>query len=429
MFNRLKAIFSSKPAITDPYEHFVVEFVEECKRQGRRLTSYDHQERSFVLNDREDSHGTVYLENCFREWMDRNAKGRSELLTRFVRSTADLINEVSLADLQEQLMPGIRSRVLISDMLIRNWSSDGPDDTSEEIASKPFCNDVASVLLLDRSDTLKPLQRSDLVRANISFDAAMTVAMDNLRAKTRQPDFEPLDGGELFFCSNLEDHQSGLLLLIPGKDFQFPPLDGDPVALAPSRNRFFVTGSRNRLGLKVLLQFAEAAREEAHYCSATLLIWRNGSWEEFAFQSGTPEAERQRDIDIRERGLDYQNQKNLLDQLHERRKQDVFTSPFEVFQPTGQLKPAFSVTFLPSSAIGALLPVAERISLIDQVVDPSTGLAKEEPRDRVVVAWSDTLAIAGHLFEPVPHLYPPRYRALGFPDAYIWQKLKAKAFA
>ena len=28
-------------------------------------------------------------------------------------------------------------------------------------------------------------------------------------------------------------------------------------------------------------------------------------------------------------------------------------------------------------------------------------------------------------FEPVPHLYPPRLRALAFPDAESWARLKA----
>jgi hypothetical protein len=43
MFNRLTSLFRPKSAITDPYEQFVVAFIEECKRQGRKPTSYDHQ--------------------------------------------------------------------------------------------------------------------------------------------------------------------------------------------------------------------------------------------------------------------------------------------------------------------------------------------------------------------------------------------------
>jgi hypothetical protein len=42
-------------------------------------------------------------------------------------------------------------------------------------------------------------------------------------------------------------------------------------------------------------------------------------------------------------------------------------------------------------------------------------MATEKAREIVRVAWLDAIAVAGHLFERVPNLYPPRYRAAGFP--------------
>jgi len=40
------------------------------------------------------------------------------------------------------------------------------------------------------------------------------------------------------------------------------------------------------------------------------------------------------------------------------------------------------------------------------------------------VGWSDAMSVAGHLFEPVPNLYPPRYRNIGFPGTDVWAKLR-----
>jgi hypothetical protein len=54
MFNLLRSLFRPKPAIADPYEQFVVAFIEECERQGRKLKSYDHQARSFAFGDRKE---------------------------------------------------------------------------------------------------------------------------------------------------------------------------------------------------------------------------------------------------------------------------------------------------------------------------------------------------------------------------------------
>jgi len=39
------------------------------------------------------------------------------------------------------------------------------------------------------------------------------------------------------------------------------------------------------------------------------------------------------------------------------------------------------------------------------------------------------MEIVGDLFEPVPYLYPPRLRALGFPDDDAWARLKALSIA
>jgi hypothetical protein len=54
-------------------------------------------------------------------------------------------------------------------------------------------------------------------------------------------------------------------------------------------------------------------------------------------------------------------------------------------------------------------------------------MAADKAREIVQVTWSDAMAVAGHLFEPVPELYPPRYRAVGLPDADTWSRLRTKA--
>src|SRR5262245_50009852 len=87
MFNRLRSLFRPKPA--DPYDQFVVAFIEECRRQGHKPTSYDHQTRSFVFGDRKESNQTVFLENTFRAWCQGDVKARAHLLSRFVRSLGE----------------------------------------------------------------------------------------------------------------------------------------------------------------------------------------------------------------------------------------------------------------------------------------------------------------------------------------------------
>jgi hypothetical protein len=428
MFDRLMSLFRPKPA--DPYEQFVVAFIEECGRQGRKPTSYDQQSRSFVFGDPKGSSHTVYLENNFRAWCQGDPKARAEQLSRFVRSLGETEKEAAIdpANLPAELMPGIRSRALLSHALIQNWIQGAPEGTDNETAWTPFCGDLVACVVRDRQDSMALVTRSNLDSAKLSFDQAMAHAMAQFLAKARAPDFipDPRAPG-LYYCGNLEDYQSSLLLMTPAKDFRLPALDGDAVALVPSRNEFFVTGSRNRPALKALLDLAETAGQQPHFCSSAPLVWCDGHWVEYMFEAGTNEAVKQRQIAIAQLASDYDRQKELLDHLHKVQNKDIHVASFMVFQKKNQPGSEFSMATLASGAHGTLLPVADRLMFVDQIIDPQTGLTAKEPRDIVSVAWSDAMAVAGSLFQRVPNLFPPRHRSLGFPDADMWGKLRARA--
>jgi hypothetical protein len=429
MFDRLRSLFRPKPVIADPYEQFVVAFIEECGRQGRKPASYDHQTRSFVFGDPKGSSHTVFLENNFRAWCQGDAKARAEQLSRFVRSLGEAEAAIDSANLLAELMPGIRSRVLLSHALIQNWIQGAPEDNDNETAWTPFCGELVACVVRDRQDSMALVTRSNLDSAKLSFDQALAQAMVQFRAKAPAPDFvpDPRAAG-LYYCGNLEDYQSSLLLMTPGKDFQLPALDGDAVALVPSRNQFFVTGSRNGPALKALLDLAETAGQQSHFCSSAPLVWCDGHWVEYVFEAGTNEAVKQRQIAIAQLASDYDRQKELLDHLHRVQNKDIHVASFMVFQKKNQAGSEFSMTTLASGTHGTLLPVADRLTFVDQIIDPQTGLAAKEPRDIISVAWSDAMADAGHLFQRVPNLFPPRYRSLGFPDGDVWAKLRTRPF-
>src|SRR5262249_25146820 len=176
-----------------------------------------------------------------------------------------------------------------------------------------------------------------------------------------------------------------------------------------------------------LLNLAETAGRQAHFCSSALWVWRDSCWLEYAFETGTHEAIKQRQVTVAQLAYDYDQQKRLLDQLHQTQNKDIYVAEFMVYRKNDEDGSEFSITTLASGTIGTLLPVADRLVFLDQVVDPQTGIAAEKAREIVEVAWSDAIALAGHLFEPVPGLYPSRYRAVGFPDADTWSRLRTKA--
>jgi hypothetical protein len=284
--------------------------------------------------------------------------------------------------------------------------------------------DLAACVVRSQSHTMSQMVRANLAFAKLPIDQAMPRSMTNFRARMPSAIFEPFHNG-VFCCDNLEDHQSALLLLEPGKDYVLPSIEGAPVALVPSRNLFYLTGSANLQGLTRLLDISQQAKQMPHFCSSMLLQWVGDRWSEFHFDPGSANAGRQREISLAQLVIDYDFQKQLLDQYHQKQGLDIFVASVLVFRKKADEASVISVTTLASGTTGTLLPCVDRLSFVKQIVDPRTGLAEKTPQDTAQVAWSEAMGIVGHLFEPVAYLYPPRVRALGFPDGDAWIKLKA----
>jgi hypothetical protein len=426
MFGWIKKNLFGKPPISDPYDQCVIEFIEECKRQGCVPASYDHQARSFQYNDGDAGGANVQLDNLFAIWLPLDQPGRAEAVAKFVRSIDESRKSTAISPetLPDQLMPGIRPRALIGHALLRHWIAGAPADATTEIAWLPFVGDLAACVFRDKPLTMAPMARNNLAFADVPIDRAMSKAMTNLRARMPAAIFESVGNG-VFGCNNFQDHQSALLLLEPGKDYALPPIEGAPVALLPGRNVFYLTGSANMPGLTRLLDMSATAREMPHFSSSMILQWVGDRWSEFVFDPGTANADRQQRIALGQLTADYASQKQLLDQYYQKQDLDISVPEVLVFQKPDQAASVVSVTVLASGASDALLPQAERLSFVKQVINPATGLAQKGAEDIADVTWSEAIGIAGHLFEPVAHLYPLRFRARGFPDTDAWAKLKA----
>ncbi|WP_407157807.1 hypothetical protein [Bradyrhizobium sp. STM 3557] len=405
----------------DPYTQFVREFMAECQRQNLVARRYDHETGSFAFAGDDGSQISAFTRNTFGEWLRRDPAGRADLIARFVRSLRETPSHdaFSAETLPDELMPGIRPRALVSNMMIRNWISGGPGDDSRGVAFLPFAADLVVCALRDQADSMSLMTRERLADAGLSIAQAIRLGIANFRARLPAPVFEPLGDG-LFGCANLEDHQSALLLLRPGQDYPLPPIHGAPIVTVPGRNVFYLTGTQNPAGVARLLDIASSAAELPHACSPSLLQWNDERWIEEPLADQRLEW-RRREILQHQLAADYHEQKQLLDQYHDQQGRDVFVASVMLYRAKVS-RATFSVATLPSGTTGTLLPRADRLVF----VKPAAG-ATQKVDDMADVSWPDAISMVGHLFAPVPHLYPPRFRALGFPDAEAWSRLKAVA--
>jgi hypothetical protein len=408
-------------AADDHYTQFVREFIAECQRQNLVAGSYDHEARSFAFARDDGSQISVFTRNIFGEWERRDRAGRADLIARFVRSLRETRGHdtFSAETLPDELMPGIRPRALVSNMMIRNWISGGPGDDSRATAFLPFAADLVVCAVRDQPDSMSLMTREKLAEAGLSIAQAIRLAIANFRARLPAPVFESLGDG-LFGCANLEDYQSALLLLRPGHDYSLPPIHGAPIVAVPGRNVFYLTGTQNPAGVARLVDIASSAAELPHLCSPSLLQWSGARWIEGPVADKRLDS-RRREILQHQLAAEYHEQKQLLDQYHDQQGRDVFVASVMLYRAK-ESRETFSVTTLPFGTTGTLLPRADRLVF----VKPAVG-STQKVDDMADVSWSDAIAMVGNLFAPVPHLYPPRFRALGFPDAEAWCRLKAVA--
>lgn len=424
MFNWIKNNLLRKQPAVDPYDQFVVELIAEFKRRNRIPRSYDHQARAFVFSTDNGGEMKFQLGNIFGTWLPQDQGGRAEVISRFVQAIGEsgMNSAIVPEQLPDELMPGIRSRITISNTLLQTWIAGAPVDAPVETAWLPFVADLAACVIRDQRHSMSQMTRANLAFADLPIDRAMSKAMTNFRARMPSPIFEPVGDG-VFGCVNFEDHQSALLLLEPDTDYALPPIEGAPVALVPGRNVFYLTGSANVPGLTKLLDISRAAIQTPNFCSSVILQWVDHRWSEFRFDPGTTNAVKQREIALADLTAHYAFQKQLLDQYHLKQGQDIFVASVLHFQKK-DTEVSITAATVASGVTDSLLPQVDRLSFYKQIVDPVTGLAEKASQDTAHVAWSEAMDIVGHLFEPVASLYPPRFRVLGFPDADAWGRLK-----
>ena len=175
MFDWIRRPFKKTPSSAEHYEQFVRDFVTECQRQNIRPKSYDPQARAFVFKGDDDYEMTFHMYNMFGEWLSRNKDGRAELIVRFVRSAVEAIrnNAISPERLPGELMPGIRSRAQISNVLIKNWIAGAPPDDSSATAFLPLVGDLVLCALRDMLYGMSQMTRSNLAFANLPLKQAI----------------------------------------------------------------------------------------------------------------------------------------------------------------------------------------------------------------------------------------------------------------
>jgi hypothetical protein len=349
-----------------------------------------------------DGQSTIFLSNVYSNYCSAPRNKRSSVLAEFVGGAVAIPSlpkvPSDFAAAKSSLMPTIRDAGYFKFMRLID-RKDGKDRPGLEVVTKPLVGGLVIALGYDTEHNITAVNHETFEKWGVGLEDAFAAAKDNLWERT---DPSKMAGQGGMYWSRWGDSYDSSRILLPELIYRLA-VDGDPVAFVPNRNELWITGTNNSAGLASILKEGGASHfERGHPLSPDLYVLADGAWQEYVPADDTLRSlwmaiRRKRDA------IDYAQQKELLNAIHEKEGIDIFVAGCNLFE--GKDGSAYSVCVW-SNGVDSSLPRTERIAF---VVNP-------EGKDHFVVSWAAALSIVGDLLEKESEFAPLRYRAREFPD-------------
>ena len=122
------------------------------------------------------------LHNAYRDYCAADRKRRPEVLAHYIHSMHAPDLPATFAEARDGLRPVLRGRAMIEYMRLTQMGQGGAQSFMDGAA--PFSADSVLMLAYDSAHSIQTLSASALTDWGVSFDAALAVALDNLRDMT-----------------------------------------------------------------------------------------------------------------------------------------------------------------------------------------------------------------------------------------------------
>jgi len=403
MWTWLRNRFSGKPSI----ESVAREAIALLRANGAQSAEFDPAMNE-VRGERDGMTYNIYLGNLFHEYTRVPRAERPAVLRKFVLGNA--IEAAEMPDTYDaakpRLLPIVRTAAdEAMGLLSAQRLSTTPDDSPARLASRPPAGPFIVGLAFDTPNAIRRIDARQLEAWQVDFERVLDDALQNLRGLPEHGGWQQIAAGVWRGAWGDSYEPSRILLpdLIRRLDV------ADPVALMPVRNALLVCSARNEAGLAVMAALAKAAIEsEPRWLSLTPLALVGERWEVFTPPPSCARA--YAELALHDLAQAYAGQKNLLDDLHQRRGTDIFVASATGVEKDGQLM-TYSVW---TEGVDTLLPRTDLVVL--------SRLKDGQLAQTIFVPWDAAVAALSALMEPTDHV-PARFRARQFPDAQQWSAL------
>lgn len=382
---------------------FAREMMTALRRAGdREDIVYDREQFRLVRpkSSNVTNLATIYAEHCALPRSERKAH-LARLAQAFVSVRDDLPEDFE--DARPHLRPKIWTRAQFANMDLRQQLDGSP---ALELPLYRLGEHLLTTVVYDLPASMRTLSEADFEDWNTTYYEAMEAAQLNLEEST----LAWARIGDHLHSAMTGDNYDSARVLLTGQIRGFE-VRGEPVAMIPSRDTLLITGSDDVDGLKIMLDLTlQHLSEDPRPLSGVplRLVHDENEWEDWQPPDDHP---LRADFDWLAQvflgGL-YADQQELLHAIHEKEQNGIFVAGFSAVedQTTGE-KRSYCVW---GEGVDAILPQSQYI-----VLPTEADLAGSESI-HAGGTWSRVRQVVGDLMQPVPDLYPPRWRVREFPS-------------
>ena len=343
------------------------------------------------------------LDNAYRDYCAAPRKDRAQVVQKYLSIFSMSEVPSGFAEARSALMPVLRNRS--QGDYLRLLALREPQRPVLAQACQALGEDAVIMLAWDTESAMAIIGQNHLDQWGVTFDTALAVAIDNLRART-QHQFLPLGNGLLL--GEWDDAYDSSRLLLP--DLLYRACEGgEPLVMVPTRGRMLLASSNNLAGQLAMVALADKlAQEEGRLVSSLMYGVRQGK---IVVHQPTDTAVAQALLGFQSMlcAHYYKEQKDEWDQSNQSTGDDIFIASCMLKQPEGSERVVTLSAW--TQGVDTLLPRTDIVAMVipdnDDVAD--SGSVK-------MLAWQDALDVGGHLMQEID-CYPVRYRVRDFPDS------------
>lgn len=383
-------------------DEFAQTLIERAQREGASELTHDQERFRIIVGDPEECASQLNLGNVYEEYVSAGPLQRRTLLKGYVTMLLDSPTQRipdTFREAQSGLLPRVRER---SYHPMAKLHTEAEGEEYFEPAYRILADHLLLELVYDLPESIATIGKISLEEWGVGLGMALDVASLNLADHSDNGFDSPQPG--VYVSAWHDNHDASRLVLIDL--IRSLEVDGDHVAIVPHRDVLIVTGSEDVEGLAKMAELAEAASSDTRFMTAIPVRLQWEQWVPFRLPEGHSLHPRFEVLRYQSITRDRDEQKTLLDQLHERNDEDVFVASYTATQDqdTGKVQ-SYCVW---SKGVLTLLPETDLVHFYNDELS-------EEERLVGSASWGRVVEILGNVMKR-HNMCPPRYIVDAFPS-------------